>query len=303
MEVLVRRILYRLPRIKKRIKTKQKKTAIKERKPYDEEKWSEYKNLVDKSVDDNSIILVHASMDGLRNIGVDEEAVFSFLAALVSRGITVVSTAYPITNWKIKEKRMKPYNPEKTPCWTGMLSNRFVSDPSTIRSIVPYNTLAAIGPQAKAMMYDNLDAEYVYGDHTPWKYCVDHHARILFIGTTCLDSNTIQTHMLADFMGDRWPIDNWYAEYEAPVIISGERREKKIKIQDNFWTQFVADYASTKKIKKAGYLKEYSVSGCPFGYITDSYDMVKYLEAECNKGKLMYVIPKKYWKKGWKKKQ
>ena len=151
-------------------------------------------------------------------------------------------------------------------------------------------------------MADNLEAEYVYGDHTPWKYCVEHHARILFLGTTSLDANTIQSHMLADYMGDRWPINNWYEEYDAPLKINGEVIEHKLKVQNYEWAKYIADYSTTRKLREKGFLKEYRISGCAFEYITDAYEMVKYLEAECEKGKLMYLIPRKYRKKGWKKK-
>lgn len=300
IEVSVRWLLAKFPNLKKRIK-KYKSKIKKQHFPYNEEKWDAYKQLVNKSVEDNSIVLVHASMDGLNRIGVDENMVFDFLSSFLERGVTVVSTAYPITNWKIKNKKMKPYNPEKTPCWTGMLSNKFVSSPLSIRSVIPYNSLAAMGPLAKEMMTDNILSEYVYGTHSPWEYCVTHHARVLFIGTTCLDSNTIQTHMLADYMGDRWPIDNWYDIYDAPIKINGKIINHKLKIQSNFWTQYVIEYATTRKIKEQGMLKEFWVENCPFGYITDAYDMIKYLESECEKGKLMYIIPQKYWKKGRKK--
>ena len=299
LEVLARWILAKFPNLKDKIK-KYKNKKAKKRSLFNEEQWDAYKQLVSNSVEDNSIVLVHASMDGLNNIGVDEDMVFDFLSSFIDRGITVVSTAYPVTN-RIKNKKMKPYNPEKTPCWTGMLSNKFASNPLSIRSVIPYNSLAAIGSSAKEMMEDNIDAEYVYGEHTPWRYCVINHARILFIGTTCLDSNTIQTHMIADYMGDRWPINNWYDIYDTPLKINGELINHKLKIQSNFWTQYVVEYATTRKIKEQGLLKEFLINGCPFGYITDSYDMVKYLEAECEKGKLMYMIPKKYWKKDWRK--
>lgn len=301
LEVFARWLLAKFPQIKNKIKIVRKIEGIKERVPFNPYQWDIYKKLVNDSVEDNSIVLIHASVDGLNNIGVDENMVFEFLLSLIKRGITVVSTAYPITNLNIKDKKMKPYNPDKTPCWTGMLSNKFVSSSLSIRSVVPYNSLAAIGPLAAEMMEDNIKAEYVYGDYTPWKYCVDHHAKILFIGTTCLDSNTIQTHMLADYMGEKWPIDNWYEEYDAPLKINGEIIEHKLKIQSYFWTQYVVEYSTTRKIKKQGFLKEFQVNGCQLGYITDVYDMVKYLESECSRGKLMYIIPKRYWKKGWNK--
>ncbi|MBR4706918.1 MAG: AAC(3) family N-acetyltransferase [Pseudobutyrivibrio sp.] len=294
-EPFVRWLLYRLPNLKKKIKKNTKSKPI-AKKAFDANGWEQYKSTVLADINNDDILLVHASMDGLDNLGVDEEIVFDFLKSLVEKGCTVVCTAFPITNLKDKDHKMKAYNPEITPCWTGMLSNRFISEPGVIRSAVPYNSLAAMGPKAAEMMQDNIQAEYVYGDHTPWKYLVEHHAKILFIGTTSVDSNTIQTHMLADYMGPQWPIDNWYEQFECPVKINGEKIEKKLNIQSVFWTQYVMDYATTRKLEKNGYLRKYDINGCPFEIVADSKAMLDYLAAECKKGKLTYLIPKKYWR-------
>lgn len=296
-EVLTRRIFAHFPKWKEKIKAKRKDRNIRGKQPFDSAGWEEYKKIINHCIDDNSILLVHASMDGLNDLGVEENRVFDFLTSFLNRGCTIVTTAFPITNLKIKGNRMKLYDPETTPCWSGMLSNRFVASPLTIRSAVPFNSLAAMGPLAEDMMRDNLKATSVYGEHTPWKYCVDHHARILFIGTTSLESNTIQAHMLADYMGARWPIDHWYDEYETPIKIDGEVMEHTLKIQNPFWSRYVVEYATTRKIKEKGLLKKYTISCCPFEYVTDGYELVKYLESECEKGRLMYLIPKKHWKK------
>ena len=103
--------------------------------------------------------------------------------------------------------------------------------------------------------------------------------------------------MLADYMGENWPIDNWYEKFDCPVRINGEIIEKQLFVQDVFWTQYVMDYYTTRKLEKKGYLKKYSICDCPFEYVEDAGLMVQYLEKECKKGKLTYMIPKKYWKK------
>ncbi len=296
-EPAARWLLYRLPKLKSKIK-KGSHTAVEKKNEIDVQGWNEYKAAVDGTINDSDIILIHASMDGLANLGVDEELVFEYLKSLVeNRGCTVVCTAFPITNLKDKDHKMKKYDPINTPCWTGMLSNRFISEPSVIRSAVPYNSLAAMGPMAAEMMEDNLQADYVYGEHTPWKYLVDHHAKILFIGTTSVESNTIQTHMLADYMGDKWPIENWYEEFECPVKINGEIIPKTMNIQSVFWTQYVMDYYTTRKLEKKGMLIKNTIKECPFEYVKDANEMVTFLATECEKGKLTYMIPKKYWKK------
>lgn len=291
-----RRFLYHFPRIKGKVK--QLRKAQPEPMPTDSNlsAWNTYQKAVLDAVADADLVMVHSSMDGFRSIGIGAEEVLHLLTTLVNQGCTVVCAAFPITNLDIRDGKMRPYNPARTPCWTGMLSNYFVSSPGAVRSAVPYNSLAAIGPYAADMMQDNLEATTVYGEHTPWKYCVDHHAKLLFLGTTSLQANTIQTHMLADVMGDRWPIADWYEEIDCPVKTSSALISKTLKIQRTFWTQFVTDYATTGKLLRKGLLRRSVIAGCPFEYVDDVHEMVCFLEAECEKGHLMYAIPKKYWK-------
>lgn len=297
MECLSRWLLFRFPQIKMWIKKERKTKNINRKQEFDKDGWKKYQSKMNEVIENGDIVLVHASMDGLNNIGVGAKEVLDFLQTLIERRCTIVSTAYPITNLNIRDHKMKTYDPQKTPCWTGMLSNYFLSLPDVVRSSVPYNSLAAVGPQAKEMMKNNDKAEYVYGENTPWKYCIDHHAKVLFVGTTNNDANTIQTHMIADVMKDKWPIDNWYDEIECPVKLNEKVINKKLYIQNEFWTQYVTDYYITRRIKSQGLLCEYCIEGCPFGYIADAYVLVKYLISECGKGKIMYMIPKKYWKK------
>ena len=42
-------------------------------------------------------------------------------------------------------------------------------------------------------------------------------AKILFIGVKASSSNTMAIHMLADYMGSDWPIDDWYVENKYKV--------------------------------------------------------------------------------------
>lgn len=301
LEAAGRRILFHFPKLKSRLKRMAAPSPEGARPSFDAAGWAAYQKAVLDAVADSDIVLVHSSMDGFRPVGVGAEEVFQFLVSLADRGCTVVCAAFPITNLSIRDGKMKAYNPARTPCWTGMLSNYFLSHEGVVRSAVPYNSLAAIGPHAARMMQDNLEASTVYGEHTPWKYCVDHHAKLLFLGTTSLQANTIQTHMLADVMGDRWPIADWYEEIDCPVKTGGTLIPKTLKIQRTFWTQFVTDYETTGRLLHNGLLHTGEVAGCPFEYVDDVHEMVRFLEAECEKGRLMYAIPRRYWKKNWKR--
>ena len=70
-EPATRWLLYRLPNLKQKIK-KNKKSIATPKAEFDKEAWEQYKAAVSAEVKDNDILLIHASMDGLRNIGIDE---------------------------------------------------------------------------------------------------------------------------------------------------------------------------------------------------------------------------------------
>jgi len=296
VERLTRTVLYRHPGIKQKIKSKLGHGKVNEKAEYNEAGWQDYQDHVRHAVKDHPIVLVHSSMDGLNPIGVTVEQMLDFLLSLTADGHTVVIPAYAISSQKVTDGRLKKYDPQKSPCWTGMLPNYFIRTPGVIRTVYPYNSLAAIGPEASAMMADNDQQVYVYGDHSAWKYCVDQHAAVLFIGTTADEANTIQSHMIPDVMGERWPIRDWYQEVVCPVKTDIGIVEKTILIQKDEWVQYVADYHMTRKLKKEGILKEELISGCPFGCVDDANAMVDCLVKLAEQGDLSFRVPGKYRK-------
>lgn len=295
LEVLARRVLYRHPNIKKKLKRKIKHSERRTH-TFDLKAWEEYKRVVHSKIHNKDIVLIHSSIDGLSPMGVSVSEVLGLISELTDRGCTVVIPAYPITNLKITNQSMKLYDPLKTLCWTGMLPNAFLKMEGVVRSTIPYNSLAAIGPHAKKMMEDDIDEKYVYGDKSPWNYCVKHQAKILFIGTTPNDSNTIQTHMIADYMKDAWPVKDWYEKITAPVRINGKVIDRELYIQKLFWTQFVADRYINAILKKKKLVKELIVEECPLGIVTNSENMVCEIVDLCKRGKMTYIVPKKYMK-------
>lgn len=53
--------------------------------------------------------------------------------------------------WK---SRILPYDPKKTPCWTGRVSETFRKRKGAVRSPDPAHSLAAIGPKANELVRD-----------------------------------------------------------------------------------------------------------------------------------------------------
>jgi len=307
-EVAIRIILNKFPKIKKIAKKVRggashgSKSAAQEpnqtQQVIDPAWKAEYFERVAASIADESIVLIHSSMDGLESIGITVEDFMVFMHDQVDkRNITFVLPCFPITNLKKPTPKSRPYDPGKTLCWTGMLPNAFIGDPDVIRTRFPYNSLAALGPKAQEMMANDLDAERVYDNNSAWRYCLDNHAKILFCGVKASGSNTIAIHMTCDVMADEWPVADWYEDVTYKIKLDGQVTEKTIKVQKDFWYQYCMEERTSGRLKEKGALTEDSIHGCNLGLVDDCRVMMYVLIDLCRQGKLMYRVPKRYWKK------
>lgn len=253
--------------------------------------------LKNSGINNGDIVLIHSALDGLRSLGLSAEEIVDLILEIFPE-MTVVFAAYPIE--PSRKKEVYKYDPSKSLCWTGMLPNVFLKREGVIRSIFPYNTLAAKGNRAEGMMKDNICATFPHGEYSAWEFCRQNHAKILFLGTTSREANTMAIHMVPDVMGDEWPIKDWYEERKYIITNKGEKTEKAIKVQNGFWYQYVNEYKTDKLLKDQKLLMDISVEDIPLEIVPDCYDMMEYLVHRCRSGKLMYSIPKKYYKNGIK---
>ena len=300
-EVASRVILGKFPKIKKyakKLRAKSSHGTQEQSTQVDSSVRQEYYNRITNIIKKDDIVLIHSSMDGLESIGITAEDFIAFLKEQIAeKSATIVLPCFPITNLKPPTAKSRPYNPKKTLCWTGMLPNTFIGDKDTIRSAFPYNSLAAMGPKAEEMMAKSLEAKYVYDKGSAWDYCLQHHARILFVGVKASGSNTMGIHMVPDVMGEKWPVNNWYEERTYKITIDGEIIEKPIMVQADSWYQYCMEERTSGRLKQAGVLVEESIGGCNLGVVEDCHAMVDVLVELCKKGKLMYMIPGKYRRK------
>ena len=243
------------------------------------------------------IVLIHSSMDGLKTIGITAEEFIEFMKKQVQeKGITFVLPCFPTTNLTAPTEKSRPYDPKKTICWTGMLPNKFLCEPDVIRTAFPYNSLAAMGPKAKEMMAHDMEATSVYDKTSAWQYCYENHAKLLFAGVKASSSNTMGSHMVPDLMGEDWPVKDWYEERYYKVRIDGEVSEKLVRVQADKWAQYCMEERTSGMLKEAGVLDETYIGGCNLGIVEDCKKMMDVLIELSKKGKLVYMIPRKYLK-------
>lgn len=248
-------------------------------------------------INKGDILIVHSSMDVLAPSGASTKQYIDMLLETVGECGTLVIPTFPLYNQRNEDLDVDIYNPRKTLCWTGMLPNIFLRYPDVVRSKFPVNSLAAKGPHALEMMRHNLESDLAHGKNSSWEYCINHHAKILFLGVDPSHSSTI-VHTLEDLLDSEWPIKNWYEYKKYLVIDNNEEKLVTARIRRQYWSRYVTSFYRSHISKKNGYLKETSIDGITIGYISDSKQYIDFLNDQLNKGRLFFKVPKKYLKRG-----
>ena len=254
---------------------------------------SEYYKLIDNSgITKGDIVIVHSSMEEMSKFNINAVDLINHLLSVIGPEGTLAIPAFPYYK---EVKEILEYDRNKTLCWTGILPNIFLRYPEVIRSEFPYNSLAAKGPHAEAMMKDNLLDDKVYGKHSAWVYCSDHHAKVLFLGTPAFHTTTV-SHICEDLLGEKWPIKEFYKKQKFLLKEKEGTKEFEAFVRREFWYDYNTSYHRTYLLKKKGILKDTSCHGVYFGYIDDVNSVVKYLSELAVNGKPMYYVPRKYRK-------
>lgn len=246
------------------------------------------------------ILIVHTDMEVIKKTGATPKSLIEYLLQLVGEEGTLVFPSYPITTrpdlFTGNDAEYPLYDPKRTPSWTGIIPNVFCMYPDVIRSEFPYNSLAAKGPLAKEMMEQSLQATFPHEQRSSWGYCIEHHAKILFLGAEMIRSNTLN-HATEDYMGEEWPIADWYDTQTYRVKTANGIVEKEVHVFSGRWMTYCRPNRLVYLMCKKQLARENRAGGVYVGYIPDSK---KYLDEQIRmvkKGWIRYLIPKKYYKK------
>lgn len=219
--------------------------------------------LRDKGIGEGSLLLIHSSYDGLSATGLSPEEMVDKLLELVGKTGTLCMPV--IRKFKGEPKAedllttnnddfVYTYNVKKTVVTSGMLPWALMHHPDAMISHHPLNPLCAVGPLAKDMMAHNLDGDHPapHGPNSSWKFCVDHGAKICWLGTDAGHHNTI-SHVCEEAYGDwRWPDEEWFHIRKFKIIdedkneIYKEVYERKpewgmLRIAEQYWSQKTTD--------------------------------------------------------------
>ena len=251
-------------------------------------------------IGNGDILIVHTDMAVIKKTGATPKAIIDFLLSLVGKDGTLVFPAYPITTrpdlFKNDGSDYPLYDPKRTPSWTGIIPNVFCMYPGVVRSEYPYNSLAAKGAKANEIMEGNLQAVFPHEKSSGWGYCIEHHAKILFLGVEMNRSNTLN-HATEDYMGDKWPVADWYDTKKYRVKTSSGIVEKEVQVFSGRWMVYSRPNRLIYLMCRKKLASEEKVGGVNIGFIPDSK---KYLDEQirmAEHGWIRYMIPRKYYKK------
>lgn len=244
-------------------------------------------------------LIVHSSMDGLRNADVSAVEWIKLLQEIVGEEGTVAFAAFPFFGERDRMieggREIRIYEPAKKKVSTGILPSVFCRMPQVVRSKCPNNTLAAWGKEAKAMMEHNLESDLAHGKNSSWFYAVQHHAKILYLGIPVTEADTV-VHVVEDCLDEEWPIADWYKQSEYFIIEEGEKIRKTMRLRNGNWHRYFTSQYSGKLLDKYGFRKRADTDEIVIELIPDAKAYVEYLTEEAKKGKILYRIPKKYWR-------
>lgn len=295
IEVMLRRILYNIPSIKNKVISVDKQHKVSSSNKLDD--FLLLQEQIKKfGIRGGDLLIVHSSIDALAKTGATPKFIIDYLIDLVGSDGTLVFPAYPDINRKYDYKSVPVYDPKRSVSWTGMLPNLFCRYKGVIRSPFPYNSLAAKGLLAKDMVCHNLEGDLPHGRNSAWAFCVEHNAKILFLGTKAHHSNTV-LHVAEELMDDDWPIKDWYETQNYQIKLGDTMQDMTVRVRKMIWAQYMHEYSTAYKLKKGGYLTETSIDGINIGFINDSKKLTEFLINEAKKGHLIYSIPHKYWRK------
>jgi aminoglycoside N3'-acetyltransferase len=114
------------------------------------------------------------------------------------------------------------YDPQSTPCAVGMANELFWRRKGVLRSLHPYNSLAAYGPLAEELFHDNLnhDKPLPQGIYSGYYRFSQKNGIVISIGVPLQNCMTL-IHTPEEVRDGDWPIINFFEERRYLVRING----------------------------------------------------------------------------------
>lgn len=126
-------------------------------------------------------VLVHSSLGKLGWVeGGAETVIDALLSTVGAAGLVVVPTL--TGSRELSLDNPPEFDPNNTPCWTGIIPETFRKRPAAVRSLHPTHSVAAIGKRARELVSDHERAAAPCGPGTPYYKLGAWGGKILFLG-------------------------------------------------------------------------------------------------------------------------
>jgi aminoglycoside N3'-acetyltransferase len=138
---------------------------------------------------EGDIVGVHSSLSSFGHVEGGADAVIDALLEVVGKEGTIVMPTHSRNLERVELSpeeeaagvlwlyRILPYDPERTPCTTGVIPETFRKRPGAVRSLHPVFSIAAIGPKAEEIVRAG-DKDSLGG----WKIICDLDGYVLLLG-------------------------------------------------------------------------------------------------------------------------
>lgn len=156
-------------------------------------------------------------------------------------------------------KKNSRFDLQRSPSQMGLLTELFRRSKGVLQSKHPAYRVAALGPEAEALISGHELAPSGMGQGTPFEYMALHNAQILGIGKTF--QVMTQVHHVESLLGESWPAPQLSLP-NIPVTVFDRKQEIQMEIGG---TQQLGTFNvwKLKAIVKEDDLREWRFHNCP----------------------------------------
>jgi aminoglycoside 3-N-acetyltransferase len=236
IEVMSRSLYWRIPVLRRLRERRTRATG----QPIQRVKLQSLANRLDEmGLSRREVTMLHTGLSGVRiscedgseqveALTVADSVLDTVLGAIGTTGTLVMPTHvhYPRPTG---EAKVPVYDPRRSPCSVGLANELFWRRKGVKRSIFPYNSVAASGPLANALLEDHLSDKMpsAHGADSPYFRICQKDGLILSLGIRLKDCLTI-AHVVEETRPD-WPIRDFFEERTYDVRQGPEVRRWTIR--------------------------------------------------------------------------
>jgi aminoglycoside 3-N-acetyltransferase len=232
-------------------------------------------------------LLVHSGMDALRPVRGGPVAILAALREAVGPGGTLLMPAFPFAERMRAYVATRPvFDPAKTPSRVGLLTEVFRRMPGVERSLHPTHSVAALGPEAAALVRDHHRAPLAFGPGTPFTRLAERGGRVLMLGVS-IERLTL-VHAAEDALGDAFPVAVYApGAVPLPVVVRGESVTVEVRVHDPAVSARRSIPGIVPPLEKRGVVRRGRVEAIDL-ILIDAAGLLDFLVNEGRRGRTIY---------------